>query len=75
MVRDTSLDLHALNTPPAFILSQDQTLKKRVLIHSSMNTEKIGFTKYYNRIDSDKIYRKIQWMCSYHICIVNVLSS
>jgi len=46
-----------------------------VLIHSSMNTEKIGFTKYYNRIDSDKIYRKIQWMCSYHICIVNVLSS
>jgi len=24
------LDLHALSTPPAFILSQDQTLKKNI---------------------------------------------
>ena len=27
-----SLDLHALDTPPAFILSQDQTLSKKDLV-------------------------------------------
>ncbi len=30
----TSLDLHVLGTPPAFILSQDQTLKFYFLVHS-----------------------------------------
>jgi hypothetical protein len=31
-VRTLPLDLHVLGTPPAFILSQDQTLQKRELI-------------------------------------------
>ena len=30
----TPFDLHVLGTPPAFVLSQDQTLKKWYLIHS-----------------------------------------
>ncbi len=30
----TPFDLHVLSTPPAFILSQDQTLNKMVSIHS-----------------------------------------
>ena len=29
-LRNISLDLHVLNTPPAFILSQDQTLNENV---------------------------------------------
>ena len=29
-VTDFPLDLHVLGTPPAFILSQDQTLKKMI---------------------------------------------
>ena len=29
-----SLDLHVLGTPPAFILSQDQTLNKMFITHS-----------------------------------------
>ena len=29
LAADFSLDLHVLNTPPAFALSQDQTLQKR----------------------------------------------
>ena len=31
-VRSASFDLHVLSTPPAFILSQDQTLKLKCLI-------------------------------------------
>ena len=30
----TSFDLHVLGTPPAFILSQDQTLKKFILVQN-----------------------------------------
>ena len=30
--RKTSLDLHVLGTPPAFVLSQDQTLIKNLII-------------------------------------------
>jgi hypothetical protein len=30
-------DLHVLSTPPAFILSQDQTLRKRILLRSNRN--------------------------------------
>ena len=38
--QSASLDLHVLSTPPAFILSQDQTLEKffRKLISSILNT-------------------------------------
>ena len=31
---NTSFDLHVLGTPPAFILSQDQTLKKFILVQN-----------------------------------------
>src|SRR6059058_4360561 len=30
--RRASLDLHVLSTPPAFVLSQDQTLREGILI-------------------------------------------
>ena len=30
-------DLHVLSTPPAFILSQDQTLRKRILLRPNRN--------------------------------------
>ena len=29
IMKEASLDLHVLSTPPAFILSQDQTLEKK----------------------------------------------
>ncbi len=29
--RNSSFDLHVLSTPPAFILSQDQTLRKNIM--------------------------------------------
>ena len=31
-----SFDLHVLSTPPAFILSQDQTLVKNIFPHTSV---------------------------------------
>ena len=34
-IQDASFDLHVLGTPPAFILSQDQTLMLKVLIAKS----------------------------------------
>ena len=33
-----SLDLHVLGTPPAFVLSQDQTLKTIVLIRTPVRS-------------------------------------
>ena len=35
-VQSASFDLHVLSTPPAFILSQDQTLKLKCLIRSRL---------------------------------------
>ena len=35
-IATTSFDLHVLGTPPAFILSQDQTLKKFILVHINL---------------------------------------
>ena len=35
-LKDFSLDLHVLGTPPAFILSQDQTLNKMFITHTSL---------------------------------------
>ena len=51
-IRWFSFDLHVLGTPPAFVLSQDQTLKKLYLNsrrssnHSSINLS----SKFYSRI-------------------------
>ena len=35
----TPFDLHVLGTPPAFVLSQDQTLKKLYLKHQSASNQ------------------------------------
>ena len=35
----TPFDLHVLGTPPAFVLSQDQTLKKLYLKHRSASNQ------------------------------------
>ena len=37
-ITSASLDLHVLGTPPAFILSQDQTLIKYVLLHKTLKS-------------------------------------
>ena len=52
-----SLDLHVLGTPPAFVLSQDQTLEKifRKLISSILNTN--VFVKFAKTLFGiDKVY-------------------
>jgi hypothetical protein len=38
-------DLHALDTPPAFILSQDQTLKKFLSLTKENNIENLDFSR------------------------------
>ncbi len=46
-VANASFDLHVLSTPPAFILSQDQTLMKKVCLVSYKLTSLNSFTKTY----------------------------
>ena len=44
-----SFDLHVLSTPPAFVLSQDQTLRKEFLVSFSSRlgeTESFGSTYF-----------------------------
>ena len=41
-LRAFSLDLHVLGTPPAFVLSQDQTLQLRVRIPCQSSHEALG---------------------------------
>ena len=46
-----SLDLHVLGTPPAFVLSQDQTLNLKALSQlfiSSFGTNKSSYGSYYS---------------------------
>ena len=38
---ESSFDLHVLSTPPAFILSQDQTLRKKIQTQPTRRLEKI----------------------------------
>ena len=33
----SALDLHVLSTPPAFVLSQDQTLQQKLALASALN--------------------------------------
>jgi hypothetical protein len=40
-LRYASLDLHALGTPPAFILSQDQTLRHTFMVPAPLGVETI----------------------------------
>ena len=41
-----SLDLHVLSTPPAFILSQDQTLQFEPSIRTESRSARCGITEY-----------------------------
>ncbi len=44
----SSLDLHVLGTPPAFVLSQDQTLNKKFNLYSkNLFVKRIAGFKYY----------------------------
>src|SRR5262249_53727540 len=43
--KSTSFDLHVLGTPPAFILSQDQTLRKKFFTLASVVYGLTGLTK------------------------------
>ena len=43
----SSFDLHVLSTPPAFVLSQDQTLRKRIHQHPTPQKEAQGANKPY----------------------------
>ena len=49
-IRSFSLDLHVLSTPPAFILSQDQTLNESLLLRMSFADipEILGFVWFFS---------------------------
>ena len=61
----SSFDLHVLGTPPAFILSQDQTLRKKI---SHLKMCKLRIYCYW-------IDRKKLLLASYHYSVVKVLVS
>ena len=47
----TSLDLHVLGTPPAFVLSQDQTLhKKFVLLYKQPSSLFLTLTRFFKNL-------------------------
>ena len=49
-----SFDLHVLSTPPAFVLSQDQTLQNKIILKNLLaleNTSSCFFTSF-SRSDS-----------------------
>jgi hypothetical protein len=39
----SAFDLHVLSTPPAFVLSQNQTLRKKTLVDSRLLVKTGGF--------------------------------
>ena len=58
-------DLHVLGTPPAFILSQDQTLRKSFSVHSCTACVSCSLT----------LFPGFTFSSSYHSSIVKVLLS
>ena len=44
-----SFDLHVLSTPPAFVLSQDQTLQKNMKNQKTTSSKKIIVDKEINK--------------------------
>src|SRR4051794_68450 len=40
----SSLHLHVLSTPPAFVLSQDQTLRKRLACHPTGRSRRVSLS-------------------------------
>jgi hypothetical protein len=59
-VKALPLDLHVLSTPPAFILSQDQTLQKKNLFMVSVEhliiADQTDFKKTIQKTDVDLHY-------------------
>ena len=52
LLQNSSFDLHVLSTPPAFILSQDQTLRKkislfRVLSYGFKKRQGLSYSSYH----------------------------
>ena len=52
------LDLHVLGTPPAFILSQDQTLQKRICL--KLQVELVAPKSYTDLLKTIQMYPKVQ---------------
>jgi hypothetical protein len=58
--KNTSFDLHVLGTPPAFILSQDQTLRNNFSLLRVVVTDLLESTEV---------------VASYHFSVVKVLAN
>ena len=77
--QSASFDLHVLSTPPAFILSQDQTLVKSVCFQSRITTSNSFLTLLFLVHLSDvrlnfSLYRNFQVLILVIYClIINVL--
>ena len=48
-IRSFPLDLHVLGTPPAFVLSQDQTLNKNILMQNPISHQ-ISYLKFFSSL-------------------------
>ena len=57
--RVASLDLHVLGTPPAFILSHDQTLRLRFFMVSSRKTSQPCGCDARTRL---RLYSRVSWL-------------
>ena len=60
--KKVSFDLHVLGTPPAFVLSQDQTLILKFVTHY-----------FYQRIDFANVFASLQKPCTFvssKLCLV-----
>ena len=57
LIRKKPPNLHVLSTPPAFILSQDQTLRKKIdRVHTSCFFSSYSLFKVQHRVLRDKGY-------------------
>ena len=54
----SSFDLHVLSTPPAFVLSQDQTLRQKYL--QTSKTGRRTITKHISRLAHQKVNKSKQ---------------
>ena len=61
IIRQASFDLHVLGTPPAFVLSQDQTLKTIVLIRFLRNALIISRTFALSNTSSQSLFVSLRY--------------
>jgi hypothetical protein len=69
-----AFDLHVLGTPPAFILSQDQTLRRRVCLCLRLKRDGLCLTCCLGRCVQGMFTYPGQVCCSYHSLIGKVLA-